>query len=56
MTTATPAGILYEIDLRLRPNGSSGMLVTGIETFEGYQRGDAWTWEHQALMLSLIHI
>ena len=50
MTTATPAGILYEIDLRLRPNGSSGMLVTGIETFEGYQRGDAWTWEHQALM------
>ena len=44
MTTATPAGILYEIDLRLRPNGSSGMLVTGIETFEGYQRGDAWTW------------
>ena len=50
MTTTTPAGILYEIDLRLRPNGSSGMLVTGIETFEGYQRGDAWTWEHQALM------
>ena len=54
MTTATPAGILYEIDLRLRPNGSSGMLVTGIETFEGYQRGDAWTWEHQALMRARI--
>ncbi len=50
MITSTPAGILYDIDLRLRPNGSSGMLVTSIETFEGYQHGDAWTWEHQALM------
>jgi len=56
MTTTTPAGILYEIDLRLRPNGSAGMLVTGIETFEGYQRGDAWTWEHQALMRARVVI
>ena len=50
MGTTTPAGILYEIDLRLRPNGNSGVLVTGIESFSNYQRGDAWTWEHQALM------
>jgi len=49
MTTLTPAGILYDIDLRLRPNGSSGVLVTGIEAFERYQKDSAWTWEHQAL-------
>jgi len=50
MSTATPAGVLYEIDLRLRPNGSSGVLVTGIESYAAYQQSDAWTWEHQALM------
>ncbi|WP_430879559.1 bifunctional [glutamate--ammonia ligase]-adenylyl-L-tyrosine phosphorylase/[glutamate--ammonia-ligase] adenylyltransferase [Granulosicoccus sp. 3-233] len=50
MSTTTPAGVLYDIDLRLRPNGSSGVLVTGVEAFGNYQRGDAWTWEHQALM------
>ncbi len=50
MSTTTPAGVLYDIDLRLRPNGSSGVLVTGVESFGNYQRGDAWTWEHQALM------
>ncbi|MFK7993832.1 MAG: bifunctional [glutamate--ammonia ligase]-adenylyl-L-tyrosine phosphorylase/[glutamate--ammonia-ligase] adenylyltransferase [Granulosicoccus sp.] len=50
MSTLTPAGVLYEIDLRLRPNGNSGVLVTGIETFASYQQSDAWTWEHQALM------
>lgn len=50
MSTTTTAGVLYEIDLRLRPNGSSGVLVTGMEAFSNYQRGDAWTWEHQALM------
>lgn len=50
MGTNTPAGMLYEIDLRLRPNGSSGVLVTGIDTFADYQKSDAWTWEHQALM------
>jgi len=49
MATLTPAGTLYEIDLRLRPNGSSGVLVTGIDTFEQYQMNSAWTWEHQAL-------
>jgi glutamate-ammonia-ligase adenylyltransferase len=50
MGTATPAGVLYEIDLRLRPNGTSGVLVTGINAFSQYQEGDAWTWEHQALI------
>lgn len=50
MGTATPAGKLYEIDLRLRPNGTSGVLVTGISAFADYQYGDAWTWEHQALI------
>lgn len=50
MSTKTPAGMLYEIDLRLRPNGSSGVLVTGIDSFGTYQQSDAWTWEHQALM------
>lgn len=50
MSTTTPAGVLYEIDLRLRPNGSSGVLVTGIDAFAQYQQSEAWTWEHQALM------
>lgn len=50
MTTHTPAGVLYEIDLRLRPNGQSGVLVTGFEAFNQYQNEQAWTWEHQALV------
>lgn len=50
MGTTTPAGVLYEIDLRLRPNGTSGVLVSGIDAFSQYQQGDAWTWEHQALI------
>lgn len=55
LTTATGAGQLYDVDLRLRPNGSSGLLVTSIDTFRRYQlrEGDgsntAWVWEHQAL-------
>lgn len=49
-TTRTPSGILYEIDMRLRPNGNSGMLVSPIAAFERYQREEAWTWEHQALL------
>ena len=50
MSTNTPAGILYEIDLRLRPNGSSGVLVSGLDAYAEYQQSDAWVWEHQALM------
>ncbi len=50
MTTRTPAGILYEIDTRLRPSGQSGLLVCSLSAFAHYQRADAWTWEHQALV------
>ncbi|MEE9321713.1 MAG: bifunctional [glutamate--ammonia ligase]-adenylyl-L-tyrosine phosphorylase/[glutamate--ammonia-ligase] adenylyltransferase [Granulosicoccus sp.] len=50
MGTATPAGVLYEIDFRLRPNGQSGVLVTGLDAFARYQADEAWTWEHQALL------
>ena len=49
MGTHTAAGILYETDLRLRPDGASGLLVSSLEAFEDYQRHHAWTWEHQAL-------
>lgn len=48
--TQTPAGILYETDLRLRPSGNSGLLVTRIKAFESYQMESAWTWEQQALV------
>jgi len=50
LTARTPAGFLYEVDMRLRPNGSSGMLVSHIDAFEDYQKNSAWTWEHQALV------
>ena len=50
LTAFTPAGTLYEIDMRLRPSGNSGLLVTHIESFKDYQRKSAWTWEHQALV------
>jgi glutamate-ammonia-ligase adenylyltransferase len=50
MTTRTPSGILYEVDMRLRPNGNSGMMVSSLDTFETYQHNSAWTWEHQALV------
>lgn len=49
LTSLTPAGTLYETDLRLRPNGASGLLVSDIDAFEAYQRDSAWIWEHQAL-------
>lgn len=44
------SGILYELDMRLRPSGNSGVLVIHINTFDQYQQQDAWTWEHQALV------
>jgi len=44
------SGILYELDMRLRPSGNSGLLVVHVNTFERYQLEDAWTWEHQALV------
>ena len=49
-TAITPSGVLYEVDMRLRPSGASGLLVTHVDSFDDYQRHKAWTWEHQALV------
>ncbi|HEY1076280.1 MAG TPA: bifunctional [glutamate--ammonia ligase]-adenylyl-L-tyrosine phosphorylase/[glutamate--ammonia-ligase] adenylyltransferase, partial [Fontimonas sp.] len=49
LATQTPAGRAYEVDMELRPNGRSGMLVSSLHSFEEYQLDAAWTWEHQAL-------
>src|SRR5262249_13383108 len=49
LTTVTSAGVLYETDLRLRPDGAGGLLVSPLESFREYQASHAWTWEHQAL-------
>lgn len=49
MTSHTPAGILFDIDIALRPDGASGLLVSRVSAFEKYQRDSAWVWEHQAL-------
>lgn len=50
LTMHTSAGTLYGADMRLRPGGSSGMIVSHIEAFEEYLENQAWTWEHQALI------
>jgi glutamate-ammonia-ligase adenylyltransferase len=50
LTTRTPAGIAYEVDMELRPSGQSGLLVTSLDAFRRYQLERAWTWEHQALI------
>ena len=50
LTVHSAAGRLYEVDVRLRPSGKGGMLVTQIDAFADYQRHEAWTWEHQALL------
>jgi glutamate-ammonia-ligase adenylyltransferase len=50
LTMHSTAGRLYEVDVRLRPSGKGGLLVTNIEAFAEYQRREAWTWEHQALL------
>ncbi len=50
--TVTHSGKLYEVDLRLRPQGGSGLLIGHINGFQHYQQHDAWTWEHQALSRS----
>ena len=49
LSLRTGAGIVFDVDLRLRPNGSAGMLVTAVDAFADYQRESAWVWEHQAL-------
>jgi len=49
-SVVTSSGKLYEIDSRLRPEGSSGLLVASLKSFHQYQLNKAWTWEHQALI------
>ncbi|WP_313624191.1 bifunctional [glutamate--ammonia ligase]-adenylyl-L-tyrosine phosphorylase/[glutamate--ammonia-ligase] adenylyltransferase [Achromobacter sp.] len=49
LSTMTSSGRLYEIDLRLRPDGDAGLLAVSVEAFEQYQHKHAWAWEHQAL-------
>ena len=49
LSTRTAAGRVYEVDLQLRPNGQSGLVVISLAGFVRYQRESAWTWEHQAL-------
>lgn len=49
LSSQTAAGILFETDLRLRPNGESGMIVCSLDAFRKYQLESAWVWEHQAL-------
>ncbi|GGC73059.1 glutamate-ammonia-ligase adenylyltransferase [Undibacterium terreum] len=49
MTSHTPAGILFDIDIALRPDGASGLLVSSVASFARYQEKSAWLWEHQAL-------
>ncbi|NDF81141.1 MAG: hypothetical protein EB109_03125 [Methylophilaceae bacterium] len=49
LNTYTSSGVLYQIDLALRPDGASGLLVSSIDAFRDYQLKRAWTWEHQAI-------
>ena len=50
MSTPTYSGVLYEVDMRLRPDGKKGMIARSLASFADYQANDAWTWEHQALV------
>ncbi|MDP3845690.1 MAG: bifunctional [glutamate--ammonia ligase]-adenylyl-L-tyrosine phosphorylase/[glutamate--ammonia-ligase] adenylyltransferase [Pseudomonas sp.] len=50
LTAQTNSGQLYEVDMRLRPSGAAGLLVSSLGAFARYQEGEAWTWEHQALV------
>ena len=49
LSTMTSSGRLYEIDLRLRPDGDAGLLAVSVDAFEQYQMQHAWAWEHQAI-------
>lgn len=49
LTSTTAAGRLYDTDLRLRPDGAAGLVVSSFRGFRRYQSEQAWTWEHQAL-------
>ncbi|MCO4836618.1 MAG: bifunctional [glutamate--ammonia ligase]-adenylyl-L-tyrosine phosphorylase/[glutamate--ammonia-ligase] adenylyltransferase [Oceanospirillaceae bacterium] len=50
LNTLTASGQLYEVDMRLRPDGAKGLLVSTLNAFTQYQLHEAWTWEHQALV------
>jgi glutamate-ammonia-ligase adenylyltransferase len=50
LDTKLLSGVLYDVDMRLRPSGDSGLLVTPINAYEDYLKNQAWTWEHQALV------
>src|SRR5262249_12263001 len=49
ITAPTAEGVLYTVDMRLRPSGESGPIASSLAAFAEYQRGSAWTWEHMAL-------
>ncbi|TEA77355.1 bifunctional [glutamate--ammonia ligase]-adenylyl-L-tyrosine phosphorylase/[glutamate--ammonia-ligase] adenylyltransferase [Allopusillimonas ginsengisoli] len=49
LSTMTSSGRLYEIDLRLRPDGDAGLLAVSLDAFDQYQVNHAWAWEHQAI-------
>ena len=49
LSTLTSSGRLYEVDMRLRPDGNAGLIAVSIDSFEQYQQQQAWSWEHQAL-------
>ncbi|WP_415225712.1 bifunctional [glutamate--ammonia ligase]-adenylyl-L-tyrosine phosphorylase/[glutamate--ammonia-ligase] adenylyltransferase [Psychromonas sp.] len=53
-STRTNSGVLYEIDMRLRPSGDSGLLVSSVAGYRKYLENEAWTWEHQALVRSRV--
>lgn len=50
LTTRSQMGVLFSVDTRLRPSGSAGLLVSHLNAFISYQKTQAWTWEHQALL------
>ncbi len=50
LSTRTFTGELYQVDMRLRPSGDAGLLVSSINAFADYQKNNAWAWEHQALV------
>ncbi|MGA9852531.1 MAG: bifunctional [glutamate--ammonia ligase]-adenylyl-L-tyrosine phosphorylase/[glutamate--ammonia-ligase] adenylyltransferase [Gammaproteobacteria bacterium] len=50
LSIPTTSGVLYQVDTRLRPSGAAGLIVSSLEAFARYQREQAWTWEHQALL------
>ena len=50
MHTKSYSGSLYEVDVRLRPEGNAGLLVSSLDAYENYQQNKAWLWEHQAII------